>query len=90
MASVGFGDFPIAASLEPSVTVSDQDPAAVGKFVAERLFIRIADPTKRLRRRTVLPVSLTERDSCTEYVGRAIRQHHPGPVPQALTGRRGA
>ena len=90
MALVSFGDFPMAASLKPSVTVIDQDPAAVGKFAAERLFIRIADPAKRLRRRTVLPVSLTERDSCKEYVGRADRQHNAGPVRHALTRQRGA
>ena len=74
MALVSFGDFPMAASLEPSVTVIDQDPAAVGKFAAERLFTRIDNPAKRLRRRTVLPVSLTERDSCKEHVGRVSGQ----------------
>jgi len=63
LALVSFGDFPMAASLDPPVTVIDQNPAAVGKFAAERLFLRIAEPTKRLRRRTVLPVSLTERGS---------------------------
>ena len=73
MALISFGDFPMAASLEPSVTVIDQDPAAVGKFAAERLFTRMDNPGKRLRRRTVLPVSLTERDSCTQHVGRADR-----------------
>ncbi|MGA8211374.1 MAG: LacI family DNA-binding transcriptional regulator [Nocardioidaceae bacterium] len=61
---VSFGDFPMAASLDPAVTVIDQNPAAVGTFAARRLFRRIDEPTKRLRRRTVLPVSLTERDSC--------------------------
>jgi LacI family transcriptional regulator len=69
LALVSFGDFPMAASLNPPVTVIDQDPAAVGKFAAERLFQRIGDPTRRLRRRTVLPVSLIERGSCTERVG---------------------
>jgi LacI family transcriptional regulator len=68
LALVGFGDFPMAAALEPSVTVIDQDPAAVGTFAAQRLFLRIAEPTKRLRRRTVLPVSLTERESCRSPV----------------------
>ena len=80
MALVSFGDFPMAASLEPSVTVIDQDPAAVGKFAAERLFMRIDNPSKRLRRRTVLPVSLTERDSCKRAVGRAPRSARPIPV----------
>jgi LacI family transcriptional regulator len=63
LAIVSFGDFPMAASLDPPVTVIDQNPAAVGRFAAERLFLRIAEPQKRLRRRTVLPVSLTERGS---------------------------
>jgi LacI family transcriptional regulator len=92
MALVSFGDFPMAASLRPSVTVVDQDPTAVGKFAAERLFIRIGEPTKRLRRRTVLPVSLIERASCAKPVGadgggsrgdrRASRPPHgPGSTP---------
>jgi LacI family transcriptional regulator len=69
MALVSFGDFPMAGSLRPSVTVIDQNPGAVGRFAAERLFVRIAAPAKRLRRRTVLPVSLIERGSCTQPVG---------------------
>jgi LacI family transcriptional regulator len=89
MALVSFGDFPMAASLHPAVTVIDQDPAAVGKFAAERLFVRISEPTKRLRRRTVLPVSLIERTSCTERVGAS------GPDSETTTSstaarRRGA
>jgi LacI family transcriptional regulator len=63
LALVSFGDFPMAASLAPPVTVIDQNPATVGRFAAERLFLRIAEPHKRLRRRTVLPVSLTTRGS---------------------------
>ena len=70
LALVGFGDFPMAAALEPSVTVIDQDPASIGSVAAERLFARVAEPTKRLRRRVVLPVSLTERESCRVPVGR--------------------
>ncbi len=80
LAMVSFGDFPMAASLAPSVTVIDQDPAAVGTFAAERLFRRIAEPGKRLRRRTVLSVSLTERDSCSEPVGRGSRAAGPRPL----------
>jgi LacI family transcriptional regulator len=68
LALVSFGDFPMAAALRPSVTVIDQDPAAVGRFAAERLFKRIDEPTKRLRRRTVLPVSLIERMSSAQSV----------------------
>ncbi|GAA4344932.1 LacI family DNA-binding transcriptional regulator [Angustibacter luteus] len=60
---VSFGDFPMAESLTPPVTVIDQDPAGVGRFAAERLFARIESPDRRMRRRTVLPVSLVVRDS---------------------------
>jgi LacI family transcriptional regulator len=63
VALVSFGDFPMAESLTPPVTVIDQDPSGVGKFAAERLFLRIDDPARRLRRRTVLPVRLVERGS---------------------------
>jgi LacI family transcriptional regulator len=68
LALVSFGDFPMAASLRPSVTVIDQNPTAVGRFAAERLFRRIDEPTKRLRRRTVLPVALIERASSRQPV----------------------
>lgn len=69
MAIVSFGDFPLAAALRPPLTVIDQNPSAVGKFAAERLFARIDNPDKRLRRRNVLPVALIERDSCHQTVG---------------------
>jgi LacI family transcriptional regulator len=72
LALVSFGDFPMAASLEPSVTVIDQNPAAVGTFAAQRFFRRLGEPTKRMRRRTVLPVSLVERASCTVPVSAAV------------------
>ena len=69
MALVSFGDFPMAASLQPPVTVIDQDPAAVGRYAAQRLFVRLDHPTKRLRRRTLMPVRLIERASCGQPVG---------------------
>jgi LacI family transcriptional regulator len=75
MALVSFGDFPMAASLVPAVTVIDQNPAAVGQFAAERIFARIDTPERRLRRRTVLSVSLIERESC---IWCADREHLPG------------
>lgn len=61
---VGFGDFPMADLLDPSITVIDQDPAALGTQAAQRVFDRLAHPTRRFRRRTVLPVELIERASC--------------------------
>lgn len=64
LALVGFGDFPMADVLEPPITVIDQDPAALGTLAAQRVFDRLAHPTRRFRRRTVLPVALIERASC--------------------------
>jgi LacI family transcriptional regulator len=61
---VSFGDFPLAAALQPPITVVDQDPTAMGAFAAQRLFTRVDNPGARLRRRTVLPVRLVERASC--------------------------
>jgi LacI family transcriptional regulator, galactose operon repressor len=90
MALVSFGDFPMAASLEPAVTVIDQNPAAVGAFAAERLFRRIGEPAKRLRRRTVLPVTLIERSSCTQPVGAADPEVDTRTKPIQERGRLGA
>jgi LacI family transcriptional regulator len=90
MALVSFGDFPMAASLEPAVTVIDQNPAAVGTFAAERLFRRIGEPAKRLRRRTVLPVTLIERSSCTQPVGAADPKIDTRTKPIQERGRLGA
>jgi LacI family transcriptional regulator len=38
---VGFDDIPLAAVIEPGITVMAQDPAEVGRRAAERLFKRI-------------------------------------------------
>jgi LacI family transcriptional regulator len=64
VALVSFGDFPMAQYLDPAITVMDQDPDSVGRAAAERLFARIAEPNRRLKRRIVLPVNLVERQSC--------------------------
>jgi len=64
LAFAGFGDFPMADMLVPSVTVIDQDPAALGTLAAQRILDRIAHPHRRFRRHTVLPVELVERASC--------------------------
>ncbi|HEY4991156.1 MAG TPA: hypothetical protein VII33_03640, partial [Nakamurella sp.] len=42
----------------------DQNPTSLGQFAAKRLFQRVDTPNKRLRRYTVLPVSLVPRESC--------------------------
>jgi LacI family transcriptional regulator len=64
IALISFGDFPLAASLRPSLTVVDQDPAAIGRFAASRVFDRHDRPDRQLRRSTVLPVDLVVRQSC--------------------------
>ncbi|WP_028048471.1 LacI family DNA-binding transcriptional regulator [Cellulomonas sp. URHD0024] len=64
LALAGFGDFPMADVLEPSLTVIDQDPAALGTLAAQRILDRLAHPQRRFRRHTVLPVQLVERRSC--------------------------
>lgn len=63
VALVSFGDFPMAAALQPSVTVIDQDPDRLARLATERLFTRIETPSKRLKRATVIPVELVERAS---------------------------
>lgn len=80
VALVGFGDFPTAAALRPPITVIDQDGDEMGRFAAERLFARLDDPARRLRRRTVLPVSLVTRSSCA-MPGERARPGHGSPVP---------
>jgi LacI family transcriptional regulator len=76
---IGFGDFPTAAALKPAVTVIHQDGDAMGRFAAEQLFTRLDHPTRRLRRRTVLPVSLVTRASCA-MPGEKVRAGHPDIV----------
>jgi LacI family transcriptional regulator len=61
---VSFGDFPMGDMLVPALTVIDQDPGALGTLAAQRVLDRLNDPQRRYRRRTVLPVSLVERESC--------------------------
>ena len=80
IALVGFGDFPTAAALRPPITVIDQDGDEMGRFAAERLFARLDDPGRRLRRRTVLPVSLVTRSSCA-MPGERARPGHGSAVP---------
>jgi len=63
LAFVSFGDFPMADMLTPALTVIDQDPETIGTLAAERVFDRIAKRRRRYRRRTVVPVSLVERES---------------------------
>jgi LacI family transcriptional regulator len=63
VALISFGDVPLAAALRPALTVVDQNPDALGRFAATRLFERLDNPNRRLRRNTVLPVTLVARAS---------------------------
>jgi LacI family transcriptional regulator len=63
IALVSFGDFPTASLLRPAVTVVNQDPTHIGKAAAERLLLRLDHPGRRVRRNTVLPVTLLPRGS---------------------------
>jgi LacI family transcriptional regulator len=71
VALISFGDFPLAAALQPPLTVIDQDPDAIGRLAADRLFERIEHPNRRLKRQIVLPVSLVRRASCCTQYGQA-------------------
>ena len=64
LAVVGFGDFPLADMLKPTITVIDQDPEGLGALAGQRVLDRLARPRRHYRRQTVLPVSLVERESC--------------------------
>ena len=65
MPFVGFGDFPMADTLTPAVTVIDQDPRRIGALAAERVFARLRpDAGLGLDELTVIDVSLVERESC--------------------------
>jgi LacI family transcriptional regulator len=61
---ISFGDFPLAEAIRPAPSVIDQDPVAVGRVAATRLFERIEHPRRRLKRTIVLPVPLITRESC--------------------------
>jgi LacI family transcriptional regulator len=83
IAIVGFGDFPTAAALKPAITVINQDGEEMGRFAAERLFSRLDQPDRKLRRRTVLPVSLVTRTSCAMPGEKLSPDHGPLTFPRA-------
>jgi len=61
-ALVGFDDVPLGDLLEPGVTVVAQDPHAIGRIAAERVFARL-DGDESPAARTVVPTRLIERGS---------------------------
>jgi LacI family transcriptional regulator len=72
VALISFGDFPLASALQPPLTVVDQDPDAIGRLAATRLFERLDHPRRRLKRQMVLPVSLVRRGSCCNRYGQTV------------------
>jgi LacI family transcriptional regulator len=62
IALVGFGDFAMADTLQPGITVLDHPAGAIGTAAVERLTARLADPDLPLTS-TRIPVSLIERGS---------------------------
>jgi LacI family transcriptional regulator len=62
IALVGFDDVPLSDAVRPGLTVVAQDPGALGRAAAERLFARMDGDSSRARE-VVLPVSLIERGS---------------------------
>lgn len=63
LAVIGFGDFPMADLLTPSLTIMDQNPARMGALAAQRVYDRISTPEAEFPRGTVLDVTLVERES---------------------------
>ncbi|HEX8095008.1 LacI family DNA-binding transcriptional regulator [Jatrophihabitans sp.] len=62
IALVGFGDFAMADTLRPAITVIDHSAHEVGRAAAARLIARIADPELRVEHLQI-PVRLIERGS---------------------------
>jgi len=62
IALVSFGDFPMADSLRPAVTVVDHPGSEIGGAAAARLLARLADPALPAERIQV-PVRIIERGS---------------------------
>jgi LacI family transcriptional regulator len=62
VAIVGFDDVPLSDAVRPGLTIVAQDPGALGRTAAERLFARL-DGDSSPGREVVLPVSLIERGS---------------------------
>ncbi len=62
IAMVSFGDFPLAAAVQPAVTVIDQDPRPIGLRAAELLLARI-DGGQQPAQDIKLPIRLIVRGS---------------------------
>jgi LacI family transcriptional regulator len=63
VALISFGDFRMASSLQPSISALDQQPAAVGRAAADRVFHRLDNNGADLPRSVLLPIALINRES---------------------------
>jgi LacI family transcriptional regulator len=63
IALVSFGDLPLAGSVNPPLTVIDQEPGALGRLAAERIFARLDNAGRRMKRKTVIQLRLIPRGS---------------------------
>ena len=63
VAMVGFGDFPLAGTLRPGVTVVDQDPHRIGVTATERLIARVDGTVTGPGEELIVPTELLERGS---------------------------
>jgi len=63
IAIVCFGDFPMASSLKPGITVIDQDPVEMGEAAARMLFARLDGTADASAQTLVLPTRLIARGS---------------------------
>lgn len=63
VAMVGFGDFPLAGTLRPGVTVVDQDPHRIGVTATERLIARIDGTVTGPGEELIVPTELLVRGS---------------------------
>jgi LacI family transcriptional regulator len=74
MALVGFGDFPLSSSVQPPISIIEQDPIRLGQLAANRLFQRLDSPNRRVKRQVILPVELVPRGSGEQPPPRRARK----------------
>ncbi|MDQ6658912.1 MAG: LacI family transcriptional regulator [Actinomycetota bacterium] len=63
LAMISFGDFRMASSLQPSISAVDQQPSALGRAAADRVFRRLNKPEPALNRSVLLPIAFIDRES---------------------------
>ncbi len=63
VALVSFGDFPLADTLTPGVTVVNQDPRRIGTIATERLLARLDGNETGPGREVIVPAELVQRGS---------------------------